>query len=178
MFSLKRASAGSWRTVCGLERYGNTARTPLVAVGHMTLVFRWPRRTVFKIISFLSLCFTLFYNWPSSSPTPRAHDWWVHPRPPHRQEPSLPPLQGRPAHQQLVSPFGSKLWNLPCSRVFLKSAVVFLFRLSYHLVNGEWRVFYLLPDCMHLQCTARSAFRLHSLPCSNHPIKIQLLNWY
>lgn len=108
----------------------------------MTLVFRWPRRTVFKIISFLSLCFTLFYNWSSSSPTLRAHDWWV--PPPVRQEPSLPPLQGRLPHLQLVSPFGSKLWNLPCSRVFLKSAVVFLFRLSYHLANG---VFYLLLDC-------------------------------
>lgn len=150
MFSLKRASAGSWRTVCGLERYGNTARTPLVAVGHMTLVFRWPRRTVFKIISFLSLCFTLFYNWPSSSPTPRAHDWWVHPRPPPGTfPPSTPRTTGA---SQLVSPFGSKLWNLPCSRVFLKSAVVFLFRLSYHLVNGEWRVFDLLPDCI---CSAR-----------------------
>lgn len=61
-----------------------------------------------------------------------------------RQEPSLPLLQGRLPHLQLVSPFGSKLWNLPCSRVFLKSAVVFLFRLSYLLANG---LFYLLLDC-------------------------------
>lgn len=72
VFTVGRLSH-SWRTGCGLERCGNTARPPLVAVGHMTLVFRWPRRTVFKIISFLSLCFTLFYNWSSSSPTPRAH---------------------------------------------------------------------------------------------------------
>lgn len=158
VFTVARLSH-SWRTGCGLERCGNTARPPLVAVGHMTLVFRWPRRTVFKIISFLSLCFTSFYNWSSSSPTLRAHDWWVPPRPPPvRQEPSLPPLQGRLPHLQLVSPFGSKLWNLPCSRVFLKSAVVFLFRLSYHLANG---VFYLLLDCKvcfkssHRHCTVQ-----------------------
>lgn len=109
----------SWRTVCGLERYGNTARAPLVAVGHMTLVFRWPRRTVFKIISFLSLCFTLFYNWPSSSPTLRREPTTDEFTLVHRQEPSLPPLQGRLPLQQLVLPFGSKLWNLRCSgRVF------------------------------------------------------------
>lgn len=35
-----QAVSWRWRTVCGLERYGNTARTPLAAVGHMTLVFR------------------------------------------------------------------------------------------------------------------------------------------
>lgn len=79
--------------------------------------------------------------------------------PPVRQEPSLPPLQGRLPHLQLVSPFGSKLWNLPCSRVFLKSAVVFLFILSYHLITSRMASFI-------SYWTARFA--------SNHPIDIRV----